>query len=100
MPVTLIYLVAGMLFVGVLPMPDGYYQILRLIACASLGFVAFISYDRKKKNLPWFYGFLALILNPIIVFQFTKEMWTVVYLVAGILLLANKEKIQDAKESQ
>ncbi|MEE9165165.1 MAG: DUF6804 family protein [Nitrospinota bacterium] len=100
MPVTIIYLVAGMLFVGVLPLPDGYYEILRLVACASFGFVAFVSYDRQEKNLPWFYGFLALIFNPIIEFQFTKEVWVVVNIVASILLLANKEKIQAANESQ
>ncbi len=89
-----------MLFVGVLPLPDGYYEILRLVACAAFGFVAFVSYDRQEKNLPWFYGFLALIFNPIIEFQFTKEMWVVVDIVAGILLLANKEKIQAANENQ
>lgn len=100
MPVTIIYLVAGMLFVGVLPLPDGYYDILRLVACASFGFVTFVSYDRQEKNLPWFYGFLTLIFNPIIEFQFTKEVWFVVYVVAGILLLANKEKIQNANENQ
>ena len=93
MPVTIIYLVAGMLFAGVLALPDGYYEILRLVACASFGFVAFISYDRQEKNLPWFYGFLALIFNPVIEFQFIKEVWVAVYIVAGILLLANKEKI-------
>ncbi|HJP18863.1 MAG TPA: DUF6804 family protein [Nitrospinota bacterium] len=94
MPLTIIYLVAGMLFVGVLPLPGGYYEILRLVACASFGFVAFVSYDRQEKNLPWFYGFLAIIFNPIVEFQFVKEMWVMVDIVGGILLLANKEKIQ------
>tara|TARA_B100000959_G_C14949181_1_gene611146 strand:- start:478 stop:768 length:291 start_codon:yes stop_codon:yes gene_type:complete len=94
MPLTIIYLVAGMLFVGVLPLPGGYYEILRLVACASFGFVAFVSYDRQEKNLPWFYGFLAIIFNPIVEFQFAKEMWVIVDIVGGILLLANKEKIQ------
>ena len=83
-----------MLFVGVLPLPGGYYEILRLVACASFGFVAFVSYDRQEKNLPWFYGFLAIIFNPIVEFQFVKEMWVMVDIVGGILLLANKEKIQ------
>tara|TARA_B100000315_G_scaffold210427_1_gene206698 strand:+ start:17091 stop:17393 length:303 start_codon:yes stop_codon:yes gene_type:complete len=100
MPVTFIYLIAGMLFVGVLPLSDGYYEMLRLVSCASFGFVAFVSYDRQEKNLPWIYGFLALIFNPIIEFQFTKEMWDVVHIVAGILLLANKEKIKTPNESQ
>ncbi len=94
MPVIIIYLVAGMLFAGVFPLPDGYYEMLRLVACASFGFVAFVSYDRQEKNLPWFYGFLAIIFNPIVEFQFAKEIWVVVDIVGGILLLANKEKIE------
>jgi len=99
MPVTFIYFVAVLLFVGVLPLPDSYYAMLRLVACASFGFVAFVSYDRQEKNLPWFYGFLAIIFNPIVEFQFRKEVWVLVDIVAAVLLVANKEKIKSANEN-
>lgn len=94
MPVAVIYICAAMLFLGAAPLPYGYYTLLRLVACGVFVFAAFLAYDRKNKALPWVYGFMALVFNPIIKIHFPKEMWVVVDIVAGILLLVTAKAVR------
>lgn len=88
MPIVVIYVTAAMLFLGAVPLPYGYYMLLWLVACGVFALAAFIAFDRKSKALPWVYGFMALVFNPIIKIYFSKEMWMVVDIAAGVLLLA------------
>ncbi len=94
MPTAVIYVAAAMLFLGAAPLPYGYYMLLRLVACGVFAFAAFIAFDRKSKVLPWVYGFMALVFNPIIKIHFPKEMWMVVDVAAGILLLATANAVK------
>lgn len=94
MPAAVIYICAVMLFVGAAPMPYGYYMLLRLVAFGVFAFAAYVTYDRKSKALPWVYGFMALVFNPIIKIHFPKEMWAVVDVAAGVLLLATAKAVK------
>lgn len=94
MHAAVIYICAAMLFAGAAPLPYGYYMLLRLVACGAFAFAAFIAFDRKNKALPWVYGFMALVFNPIIKIHFPKEMWAVVDVAAGVLLLATAKAIK------
>lgn len=87
MPTAVIYICAAMLFIGAAPLPYGYYMLLRLVACGVFAFAAFVSFDRKHKTLPWVYGLLALLFNPIIKIHLPKETWAFVDIAAAILLL-------------
>jgi|TARA_B100002003_G_scaffold70096_1_gene65433 hypothetical protein len=94
MPIAIIYIVVAMLFIGVMPQPYGYYTLLRFVACGAFGYSAYIAYTRNSKNLPWIYGILAVLFNPIIKIHLPKEYWIVVDVGAGILLLATSSKIK------
>lgn len=94
MPTAVIYVTAAMLFLGAAPLPYGYYMLLRLVACGVFAFAAFITFDRKRKALPWVYCFMALVFNPIIKIHFPKEMWAVVDVASGVLLLATAKAIK------
>ena len=94
MPTAVIYITAAMLFLGAAPLPYGYYMLLRLVACGVFAFAAFIAFDRKRKALPWAYGFMALVFNPIIKIHFPKEIWAVVDVASGILLLATAKAVK------
>ena len=94
MPVAVIYAAAAMLLLGAAPLPYGYYVLLRLVACCVFAFAAFVAFDRKHKLLPWVFGFMALVFNPIIKIHFPKEMWAVVDIAAGILLLATAKAVK------
>lgn len=94
MPTAIIYIAAAMLFLGATPLPYGYYMLLRLVACGVFAFAAFIAFDRKCKVLPWIFGFMALVFNPIIKIHFPKEVWAVVDVGAGILILAASKAVK------
>jgi len=94
MPPAVIYISAAMLFLGAAPLPYGYYVILRMVACGVFAYATFVAFERKKKTLPWFFGFMALIFNPIIIIHFPKEVWAFVDIAAGILLLATAKAVK------
>lgn len=99
MPATVIYISAVMLFVGAAPLPYGYYMLLWLVACGVFAFAMFITIDRKNKALPWVYGFMALVFNPIIKIHFPKEIWVIVDVAAGLLLLATAKAVKTRDSS-
>ena len=94
MPIFVIYACAAMLFIGAAPLPYGYYTLLRLVACGVFAFAAFVAFERKNKALPWVYGFVALVMNPLIKIHFPKEVWALVDIAAAILLLATANAVK------
>ena len=94
MPVAVIYIAAAMLFIGAAPLPYGYYMLLRLVATGVFIWAAFIAYERNNEALPWVYGVLSLLFNPLIKIHLPKELWAVVDVGLGVLLLATKSAIQ------
>jgi len=94
MPIAVIYAAAAMLLLGAATLPYGYYMLLRLVACGVFSFAAFIAFDRKHKVLPWVYGFMALVFNPIIKIHLPKEIWSVVDIASGVLLLATTKAVK------
>lgn len=44
--------------------------------------------------LPWVYGITALVFNPIIKIYFPKEIWAVIDIAAGVLLLVTARVIR------
>ncbi len=93
MPKLLIYFAACILLLGALPMPYGYYMPLRLVGCGVFICAAFITYDRNEDVLPWVFGVLAILFNPIFKVHLPKELWTVVDVCSSILLLAARKKL-------
>ena len=61
MPKAVIYITVGFLVLAVLPLPYGYYTLLRLIAFGVFGWTAYISFARHEKYYLGFYriGFSA-----------------------------------------
>uniref|UniRef100_UPI003B5948A4 DUF6804 family protein n=1 Tax=Shewanella gaetbuli TaxID=220752 RepID=UPI003B5948A4 len=93
MPKVVLYITVGMLLVGLLPLPYGYYTLLRLVACGVFAWAAFITYERKEEVLPWLFGLLAIVFNPIIKIHFPKELWAIIDISSGLLLLFVSKKI-------
>jgi len=94
MPPPLIYIAAGMLLLGAAPLPYGYYIFLRIVISSIFVWAAIVSSERKNPLLPWLFGFLAILFNPLIKVPFPKEVWVVMDVGAGLLLLATKQSIQ------
>ncbi len=100
MPKVVIFIAAGMLFVGVLPLPYGYYMLLRFVACGVFAWAAFITCENNEEVLPWVFGILAIVFNPLIKIHFPKELWAVVDFCSGLfLILVSKKLINNEQES-
>ncbi|MDD2468113.1 MAG: hypothetical protein PHI97_29395 [Desulfobulbus sp.] len=94
MPIAVIYITALMLLIGAAPLPYGYYMLLRLVATGVFLWAAFASYERKNQSLPWVFGLLALLFNPVVKIHLPKEVWVGIDICAGLLLLITKEHFQ------
>lgn len=98
MPKAVLYIAAGMLFVGALPY--GYYMLLRFVACGVFAWAAFITYEKNEEVLPWVFGILAVVFNPLIKIHFPKELWAVIDFCSGLfLLLISKKLLTDEQKS-
>ena len=94
MPKQLIYIAAGFLFIGVFPLPYGYYMLLRFIAFVVFAWAAVITFKRNEKTLPWVFGILAVVFNPILKIHFPKELWAIIDFSSGLFLVLISKKIQ------
>ena len=97
MPITIVYLTASLLFLGALPLPYGYYTFLRIVVTITLVWAAYVSDLRNEKSLLWIFGVLAILFNPVIKIILPKELWIIIDIGVGVLLLATKDKIKEIK---
>ena len=100
MPTPVIYICAAMLFLGATPLPYGYYTLLRLAACGVFGFAAFIAHERRNALLPWVYGLIALLFNPVFKVHFSKVTWAFLDVAAAIVLLTTAGVIRDRSDKK
>ena len=98
MPIPIIYIGAAMLLIGVAPLPYGYYLLLRVVATGIFIWAAFVSHERKNEILPWVFGALAILFNPIFKIHLTKEVWMAVDVAAAIFLFIVKDIIVERNE--
>jgi len=74
-----------MLILAILPLPIGYYVLLRLVVCCSALFLAYNSYQRQHMSWVWGMGFVALIFNPLIPIYLGRALWGIVDVVGAIV---------------
>lgn len=97
MPITPIYVVSALLFIGAAPLPYGYYMLLRIAAFGFFMWAAVITYEKKSQYLPWAFGLLALLFNPIIKIHLLKELWAAIDIASAIFILAVKQNLLESK---
>lgn len=87
MPRFVVQACALALILAALPMPYGYYSLLRLVSCAVFGIAAYTVRRRHSRVVVWVYGFCALLFNPIFKVYLPKSIWVFLDLTAAIILL-------------
>lgn len=76
-----------LLFVCLLDMPYGYFQLVRIFALVGFGYLA---YEAKKNGFEkemFVYGGLALLFQPFLKIPLGREIWNIVDVIVGIGLL-------------
>jgi hypothetical protein len=82
-----------MLFIAALPLPYGYYMLLRLVTTIVFVWAAIACYQKQHTTLPWLFGLIAILFNPLIPVHLPKELWLIIDISMGILLLSTKNHI-------
>ena len=80
-------ILAVLLFICLLDMPYGYYQLVRFIAMAGFAYFAFISFERKESTAGFIFVLLALLFQPFFKVALGREIWNIVDVIIGAGLI-------------
>ena len=78
---------ASMLLLALLPLPYGYYTLLRLFVTLVAGCSAFTAKANNQKVVMWIMCMVALLFNPVIPISLTREIWAPIDIVVAILMI-------------
>lgn len=91
-------ILAVLLFLCLLDMPYGYYQLVRFLALIGFGILAFKAYEQNKNTEIIICVGLALLFQPFFKIALGREIWNIVDVIIGIGLIAslflNRKKSQ------
>lgn len=76
------------LFSCLLPMPYGYYMIVRLFSTALFGYYAYEEYQKGNQTNVYIFIGLALLFQPLFKIALGRALWNIVDVVVGGGLLA------------
>lgn len=80
------FFVAIALLICLLPMPYGYYTLIRFVSMVFFACLAFSFYDRKIIALAVISGALALLFQPFVKISLGREMWNIVDVIVAFAL--------------
>ena len=80
---------AIMLLIAILPLPYGYYILLRWVVCISAIFSAWVANELKKKSWLFLMAIIALLFNPIFPVFLDKGTWVVIDFIVATLFFSS-----------
>lgn len=84
-----------MLFIAILPLPYGYYQLLRFAICGIGAFIAYRAYELKRRSWVWIMGIIAFLFNPLIPVHLDKATWSFIDFIVAIIFLVSIFKLKE-----
>ena len=69
--------------------PYGYYTFLRFVCCAVFAYLAFLAFEQKIHLFMWLLVVTAVVYNPIIRIQLTRDIWTIINLITIIIAIVS-----------
>ncbi len=83
-----LYLIlSAILLFCLLPMPYGYYMLVRFVSMVAFGVMAYRYYTQSKVALTVTFASLALLFQPFIKIALGRTTWNVVDVIVAILLM-------------
>lgn len=73
-----------LLFVSPQIFPYDYYIFLRWIVCGSAVYTAYLASNQKKVSFLAFFCLAALLFNPIMPFQLSRDLWAIINVVVAL----------------
>lgn len=85
---SLTLVVCCILVLGFLPMPYGYYTLLRLCVCGYAGYAFYLRYPQEQLSfVNILFLFVALLYNPIVKVGFEREVWVFINFMTVLFIL-------------
>ena len=81
------FVLAGLMLACVLPMPYGYFQLIRFLAMICFGLYSYIEFDKKRGLLGFTFIVLAILFQPIFKIALGRELWNIVDVLVGVGLI-------------
>lgn len=78
-----------LLFLCLLDMPYGFYQLVRFVALVGFGVLAYDALKKNNMTLVVVYASLALLFQPFFKIALGRELWNIVDVVVGLFLLGS-----------
>ena len=83
-----LYLIlSAILLICLLPMPYGYYMLVRFVAMVVFGVMAYQYFQEKREGWGVTFGALALLFQPFFKIALGRVVWNVVDVVVAVLLI-------------
>ena len=83
-----VYLIlATLMLICLLPMPYGYFQLVRFVAMVVFGLMAYLYYRRQKATASVIFGVLAVLFQPIYKIALGRATWNVIDVLVAVLLI-------------
>lgn len=85
-PVTVWYIPIAMLILALMPVPYGYYTLLKITVCFTAGFLAYIGFQQDDENKNVHIGMLlmAVLYNPLVPIYLSREIWGFLNLLSSL----------------
>ena len=87
LPTIIKIVLAILFFLCLLPMPYGFYQLVRMVALVGFVILAFHANQQAKSTIVIVYIGLALLFQPFFKIALGREIWNTVDVIVGICLL-------------
>ena len=95
---TLLLICAGLLFIGLIDLPIGYYTLLRIVV--TIGSIAVVVTEYEEGLNFWVitFGLIAILFNPLIpIYLNDKSAWMPIDIIGGILFIIKSLTIKTNK---
>lgn len=103
MKTTIKIVLAILLLVCLLPMPYGYFQLIRFLGMTTFAWLAYIDNSKKDKTFFIIWVASALLINPIMKIALGRIIWNIVDVAWAVLLFAtiliDKKQTSDQNRS-
>jgi hypothetical protein len=80
-------ILAILLFICLLDMPYGYYQLVRFLSFGVFAYLGFKEFENSNQNIGLVYFGLAILFQPFFKVALGRELWNIVDVIVGIGLL-------------
>jgi FtsH-binding integral membrane protein len=100
MPLAPLLIAVALLFVGAAGMPYGYYTLLRVVVCFVFAWASVESFKRNVAALPWLFGTLAILFNPVWKVYFPKLVWSALDIGAAMFLLLTAKLVSGQRKPE